>query len=265
MPKLKSPPDPTALRRVEAGTYRSGDERFTVQQASGRWLLTDESQHDDLGLPLVRGPFATLDDARAAIEAARTAPSPTSDLRQREASLTRARKPAAGVTAKRQAKARPSVDPGRPRQPEPRQREFRQREPEPVELRRFRPGDGPAMRALWAAVGMESTGDDDDGLALLANRNPGLVLVATQGKELVGTALGAWDGRRGWIYHLAVAQAQRRTGLGSRLVHEVERKLRALGCPRVNVVVREGNDPGTAFWRAAGYEPRSSRMLGRDL
>lgn len=255
MPKQQSPPDPTALRRVEAGTYRSGDERFTVQQASGRWLLTDESQHDDLGLPLVRGPFATLDEARAAIEAARSGPAPTSDLRPREASLTRARKPAAGATTNTRARARAGVDPGKPRQPEP----------EPVELRRFRPGDGPAMRALWASVGMESTGDDDDGLALLADRNPGLVLVATQGAELVGTALGAWDGRRGWIYHLAVAEAQRRTGLGSRLVHEVERKLRALGCPRVNVVVREGNDPGTAFWRAAGYEPRSSRLLGRDL
>jgi ribosomal protein S18 acetylase RimI-like enzyme len=81
----------------------------------------------------------------------------------------------------------------------------------------------------------------------------------------VGTALGAWDGRRGWIYHLAVADDHRRAGLGRRLVHEVERKLRALGCPKVNVVVREGNEGGAAFWGELGYELVGSRLHAREL
>lgn len=256
MAKAKALADPSALKRVEAGSYRSGDGRFHVEQASGRWLVTDEEQHDELGLPLVRGPFATLDEAREAIAAARSGPAPTSELARRTSKPAGAPGPAratAGHPGRRADGRSRATSTERPR------------EPEPIEVRRYTGGDGEAMRSLWASCGMRSIGDDDAGLDLLAERNAGLVLVATQGSRIVGTALGAWDGRRGWIYHLAIAEDHRRSGLGRRLVHEVERKLRALGCPKVEVVVRDGNEPAAAFWRALGYEVIRSRLHGREL
>src|SRR6266545_1260327 len=62
-------------------------------------------------------------------------------------------------------------------------------------------------------------GDDDPSLAAFAERNPGLFLLALDERGLAATALGGWDGRRGWLYHVAVRAAdQRRRGLGARLV-----------------------------------------------
>jgi GNAT superfamily N-acetyltransferase len=121
------------------------------------------------------------------------------------------------------------------------------------------------MRALWAEVGLKSLGDDDDSLDLLAERNPGLVLLATEGDRVVGTALGAWDGRRGWIYHVGTAPDRRRGGLGRRLVHEVERKLRSLGCPKVNVIVKDESPDAAAFWKALGYTSPPARQYGKEL
>jgi hypothetical protein len=72
--------DPDALKRESPGSYRTGDGRFTAEQDSGRWMVVDAEQHDDLGLPLVRGPFDTLGQARAAIAQARSEPAPASDL-----------------------------------------------------------------------------------------------------------------------------------------------------------------------------------------
>jgi len=59
------------LIRDRAGSYHSEDERFTVEN-DGRWNVRDDQEHDELGLPRVLGPFATLDAARAAIAEART-------------------------------------------------------------------------------------------------------------------------------------------------------------------------------------------------
>ena len=246
-------PDPTRLKRDGAGHYVSGDGRFTVEQASGRWLVLDADQQDDLGLPLVRGPFATLDEAREAAAAARSGPAPTSGLPARIAAMP-AGKGSGGGKGRFAATGSiaPSIEPPTPKVV-------------PVELRTYRLGDGESLRAFWRGIGFQSLGDDEDGLALFAARNPGLLLLATQGDRIVGSALGGWDGRRGWIYHVATAPDHRRAGLGRRLVHEVERRLRALGCPKVNVIVRDDAPDAPAFWEALGYAVNAARQFGREL
>lgn len=254
--------DPSALERSSAGSYRTADGRFTVEQASGRWLVLDGQQEDDLGLPLTRGPFITLDAARVAIAEAREGPAPMSQLPKRMATLHRER-PAAGRSAPQRFGR--SVVPGRPTaQAATPPATVPTSVPRP-EIRTYRPGEGARLRAFWATVGLRSLGDDDESLDRLAERNPGLVVVAWAGEAIVGTALGAWDGRRGWIYHVGVAIELRRTGLGRRIVHEVERRLRALGCPKVNVIVRDDNPASARFWEALGYTSPPARQFGREL
>ena len=91
-----SPPDPSKLKRESAGRYVTGDGRFTVDQASGGWMVSDAEQTNELGLPLVRGPFATLDEARDGMEAARRGPAPISSLTDRIA----AQRPRAATSGK---------------------------------------------------------------------------------------------------------------------------------------------------------------------
>jgi len=76
----KSDADDTSLKRLGGGRWQTRDERFTIEPESGTWVVVDAEQTDDLGLPLVRGPFRSLGDAKDAIIAARTAPPATSPL-----------------------------------------------------------------------------------------------------------------------------------------------------------------------------------------
>jgi ribosomal protein S18 acetylase RimI-like enzyme len=135
-----------------------------------------------------------------------------------------------------------------------------------IVIRAYRTGDGDELRALWREVGFRLIGDDDAGLERFANRNPGLFFVAEDpAGRIVGSTMGAWDGRRGWLYHVAAAADHRRAGIATELVRRAEDGLRALGCPRVVVMVESRNDVAHAFWRARGYEPRDTSQLGKAL
>lgn len=132
-------------------------------------------------------------------------------------------------------------------------------------IREFRPRDGDALRELWTTFGFRLIADDDAGLARFTARNPGLFVVAEDGSRIVGSVLGAWDGRRGWLYHVAVAPSHQRQGLGSELVRLVEGRMRDLGCPRVLVMVEAANEEALRFWTTLGYERRDTMQLGKPL
>jgi len=95
-----------SLKRLGGGRWQTRDERFTIEPQSGTWVVVDAEQSDDLGLPLVRGPFRSLGDAKNAIADARSAPQAASPLAGRIA-----RPPA--TTEEREPKRAPSSGAGK--------------------------------------------------------------------------------------------------------------------------------------------------------
>jgi hypothetical protein len=79
----KKTEDDRSLKRLGGGRWQTRDERFTIEPQSGTWVLVDAEQTDDLGLPLVRGPFRSLTEAKAAVEDARGVAAPESPLADR--------------------------------------------------------------------------------------------------------------------------------------------------------------------------------------
>jgi ribosomal protein S18 acetylase RimI-like enzyme len=130
-------------------------------------------------------------------------------------------------------------------------------------LRAFRPEDYPAARALWLAtdgVGL-SPGDGEDEVRAFLARNDGLSLVAQEGDALVAAALCGHDGRRGYIYHLAVAPSHRRRGLGREIVARCLDALEAAGIRRGQVSVFATNALALAFWASLGGQARSDLVV----
>jgi ribosomal protein S18 acetylase RimI-like enzyme len=92
-----------------------------------------------------------------------------------------------------------------------------------------------------------------------------LFLVAVSGERAVGTAVGGYDGVRGWVYHLAVHPERRRAGIGRRLMRELELRLAALGCPKLNLQIRAENEPVRAFYERLGYAVEARVSMGKLL
>jgi len=275
-PKAKPAESDSTLKREVAGRYLTRDGRFTVEQSSSGWLLIDSEATDELGQPLVRGQFATREGAREAIDAARAGPAPVSELERRIAERPKTSSgPRPDRELRRAAPKEQLARPGTVRAADAGKagagRASRRlgvaptAKTQPVQIREYRRSDGVALRDLWREAGFRLRGDDDDSLATMARRNPGLMLVATEAKQIVGSALGAWDGRHGWIYHMATAESHRRSGVGTSLVRGVEQRLEALGCHDVNVNVGEANSGAQRFWVAVGYPEVATRRYRKEL
>ena len=125
------------------------------------------------------------------------------------------------------------------------------------------PADIPAALALWRACPGVGLGDSDnvEEITAFLARNPGLSWVAWSGDRLVGTVLVGHDGRRGFLYHLAVAPGWRRRGLARLLVDRAVAGLEAAGIRKCHVMVFRTNATGRAFWAAKGWRGRDDIAL----
>jgi ribosomal protein S18 acetylase RimI-like enzyme len=135
-----------------------------------------------------------------------------------------------------------------------------------MRMREFQREDSERLRAFWVACGIRiRPGDDDAGLEAFATRNPGLFLLAQADGALVGSALAGWDGRRAWLYHVAVHPDARRRGVARDLVARIEARLREIGCRKVNLIVWEDNAEAMRFWESIGYEREKAVEYGKHL
>jgi ribosomal protein S18 acetylase RimI-like enzyme len=135
-----------------------------------------------------------------------------------------------------------------------------------VHVRPFADTDEDAVVALWHAAGLTRPWNDphrDIARKKLVQRE--LFLVAEDSGSIVGTAMAGYDGHRGWVYYLAVAPERQGGGLGRLLMMEAEVQLLALGCPKVNVQIRSGNEQVAAFYDRLGYAPDGATGLGKRL
>ena len=86
-----------------------------------------------------------------------------------------------------------------------------------------------------------------------------------EGDRIVSTALVGFDGRRGWLYHVATHPDMRRRGIATRIVREVEERLRAQGCKKLNLIVWDEEEDAMTFWTAIGYRRERTVEFAKPL
>jgi ribosomal protein S18 acetylase RimI-like enzyme len=123
-----------------------------------------------------------------------------------------------------------------------------------MQIREFQMADYKQVFSLWQESGLViSRSDTLESLRKQLKRDADLFLVAEENMRIVGVVLGRWEGRRGWINRLAVETDQRHKKLGSLLVTEVEKRLKAKGCEKVNLLIDGDNSSVQEFYKRIGY------------
>jgi ribosomal protein S18 acetylase RimI-like enzyme len=136
-----------------------------------------------------------------------------------------------------------------------------------MEIRAYQDADEPAVVALWKEVLPDSAPHNDPATAirkkLAVERD--LFFVASLDGAVAGTAMGGYDGHRGWVYSVAVRPEHRHRGIGSALIRRLEAALVGRGCLKVNLQVRATNAGVIAFYEQLGYTVEERVSMGKRL
>jgi ribosomal protein S18 acetylase RimI-like enzyme len=133
-------------------------------------------------------------------------------------------------------------------------------------IRSYQSEDEQEVIALWFACNLVvPVNNPQRDIARKLKVNPELFLVATLGGKVVGTCMAGYEGHRGWINYLAVSPDYRRQGIAARLMAAAEEKLKAFGCPKINLQVRKTNTQVIQFYERLGYKVDDVVGMGKRI
>ncbi len=137
-----------------------------------------------------------------------------------------------------------------------------------ISIDQFTMDDYAVVHVLWQRADLWMRPSDGPAeVQLRLERDPDLFLVARdRGGTVVGTVMGGWDGRRAYVYHLAVMPERQRQGIAGRLMDELERRFRDRGALKAKLQIEVENDASRAFFRQRGYRLESDcEPWGKEL
>jgi ribosomal protein S18 acetylase RimI-like enzyme len=134
-----------------------------------------------------------------------------------------------------------------------------------MQIRAFDTADTDAVVALWHACGLVRPWNDPyKDIARKTKVQPELFLVGELDGTIIATAMGGYDGHRGFVYYMAVSPTHQGKRHGATLLGQLESMLLAMGCPKINLMVRAGN-PVAEFYNNLGYTLETSACYGKRL
>lgn len=128
-----------------------------------------------------------------------------------------------------------------------------------IQIRNMTLADYDSIYRLWsdtAGMGLRVADDSRAGIQAYLQRNPCTCFVALRGQSTVGAILSGHDGRRGYLYHLAVAESERNRGIGGSLLQAALEALAREGICKAALVVFSDNEVGNRFWERYGFSER---------
>lgn len=132
-----------------------------------------------------------------------------------------------------------------------------------AQITEMQTSDYDEMYELWRSTPgiCISSADTRENIEKFLDRNKGLSFVCRCEGKLVGTVLCGHDGRRGYMYHVAVAPEFRGNGIGKRIVARSLEQLKAEGIGRCHLFVIAENTLGSSFWASIGWQKRDDIIV----
>jgi len=135
-----------------------------------------------------------------------------------------------------------------------------------MRIRPYRPEDEEALVALWKRCDLlRPSNNPHADIRRKQLVRPDLFLVGELNGRIVASVMAGYEGHRGWLNYVAVDPDLRRRGLARALLADAERRLRAEGCPKINLQVRPGHTDAIEFYQRVGYSVDDVVSMGKRL
>ncbi len=115
---------------------------------------------------------------------------------------------------------------------------------------------------LWRKAGVSvGSSDTREELERLLQRNPNLFLIGKLDKKIIGVVIGGFDGRRGYVHHLAVDPDYQKKGYGKMIMDELIEKFRKIGVHKIHLFIEKYNKNVVEFYQNLGWEIRDDLIM----
>ena len=119
---------------------------------------------------------------------------------------------------------------------------------------------------LWEKCNLiKSWNDPNKDIDRKLKVNDRLFLIVEFNKVIIGSTMIGYDGHRGSLYYLAVDPKHQRKGVGKMLMKEIEKRLIEVGCPKINIFIRNSNIEVKEFYQSIDYEEQNCLVYGKRL
>ena len=127
-------------------------------------------------------------------------------------------------------------------------------------IREMGENDLPKVLVIWRIVNIELTySDKHEELVRMIKHNPGLCLVLedTLNRNIFGAVLGGFDGRRGWVHHLAIHPSIQGKKYGTLLMDELLKRFKERNVVKLKIEILKSNIGVIDFYKKIGWNLRS--------
>jgi ribosomal protein S18 acetylase RimI-like enzyme len=110
---------------------------------------------------------------------------------------------------------------------------------------------------LWKSTGISiGSSDDKAEVERMLARNPDLFLIGKEDDKVIGVVEGAFDGRRGYVHHLAIDPVYQKKGYGKKLMNNLMERFREKKIHKIHLFVEKSNKNAINFYKHLGWELR---------
>jgi ribosomal protein S18 acetylase RimI-like enzyme len=115
---------------------------------------------------------------------------------------------------------------------------------------------------LWRNAGLGVSSSDSKGeVEKMLNRNPDLFLIGTLKDKVVAVVMGTFDGRRGYVHHLAIDPTYQRQGYGTKIMTKLNETFRQKGIHKIHLFIEKHNKEVIDFYKNLGWEIREDLIM----
>lgn len=127
-----------------------------------------------------------------------------------------------------------------------------------MEIREMTIKDYDQVHKLWENTGIVmKRSDRKEEIDRMIKRNPYTCLVGLKDSEIISVVMGGFDGRRGYVHHLAVKPSYQNNGYGRQMMDELVNRFRELKVIKIHLFVEENNKKVKEFYDNIGFKKRT--------
>ena len=115
---------------------------------------------------------------------------------------------------------------------------------------------------LWRKTGISvGSTDTKEELKRMIERNPHLFLIGKRDEKVIGVVMGGFDGRRGYVHHLAVDPNYQKKGYGKMIMDELMKRFRKMRVHKVHLFIEKYNKEVVKFYQNLGWDIRDDLIM----